>query len=99
MLILRGERWVYMYNEELKQKFIDTQVDSMKNMVKSIFIASEKLENEKDKDIAEFTIDEIFDMFNQIGSKTYRSLYLKKTYLANYVDFYRENRHIDIENN
>ena len=43
-----------MYNEELKQKFIDTQVDSMKNMVKSIFIASEKLENEKDKDIAEF---------------------------------------------
>lgn len=88
-----------MYNEELKQKFIDTQVDSMKNMVKSIFIASEKLENEKDKDIAEFTIDEIFDMFNQIGSKTYRSLYLKKTYLANYVDFYQENRHIDIENN
>lgn len=88
-----------MYNEELKQKFIDTQADSMKNMIKSIFVASETLENEKDKDIAEFTVDEIFAMFHQIGSKTYRSLYLKKTYLANYVDFYQENKHVHAENN
>lgn len=77
-----------MYNEERKMAFIqqrESEVVMSPNTLKNIFSKTEGLEEEFDRDVAEFSMTEILDTYKRINTKSLDLLLNINTQLAYYA--------------
>jgi integrase len=80
------------YNEELKFEFIDSIKESYLATCKNVFNKSSFLENELNKDIYEFTIDELAKLMISLTSKSLHSSRNRNYVLHRYLDFNKNSR-------
>ena len=77
----------YIYNEELKNEFIKTLINSKKNRAKTTFDKFQKLETKLNKDLSFFTKEEALKALKKCNSKSYKALHDRSIILSEYVNY------------
>lgn len=76
-----------IYNEELKNRFMEQYPDSTKMAYEIIFRKTAKTEEQLGKDLCNFNFSEIDGLLYSIGAKTVESLVSAVSVLSGYTDF------------
>lgn len=76
-----------IYNEELKNRFMEQYPDSTKMAYEIIFRKTAKTEKQLGKDLCNFNFSEIDGLLYSIGAKTVESLVSAVSVLSGYTDF------------
>ena len=91
-----------MYNEELKQEYINYKLNENRNFTlisTRIFKKSENKENILNKDISNFTITEIIDLYKSFCSTSYESLNVITSAYKGYTDWCIEQGYVEDNQN
>lgn len=79
-----------MFNEELKQAFIDSRKGKDNVAYKGVFSAGAELEEELGKDLATFSVEEIYEMFRRCGFVEPEGARGRLAGLIHYGNYYAE---------
>lgn len=93
-----------MYNQEIKEEFIELQSKSYKKQLESSFKKIGKIEDQKEKDLAYFSKEIIVKMYEEFDY-TLKTTKMINKFLSKYSDFYfkkmgethSRNQYIDID--
>lgn len=87
-----------MYNQEIKEEFIDLQTDSYKRKLRASFKRIGEIEDQENSDLAYFSRDVINKMYEQFDYTLTTTKTLNRL-LAEYSDFYFKKMKIECFNN
>ena len=73
------------YNPEIKQKFIDSQKDTMKNNIISIFRGSKDFEERMKKDLNVFTVKELEDYYKYLNKSSVKGIMVVHNAIRRYI--------------
>lgn len=84
-----------MYNEEIKQEFMEQYGEGTRKILQRIFRISRPLEEDLGKDLYDFNRDELRRLFFLFGAKTAYSSKANVTWIHKYLDFCSEERYLE----
>jgi integrase len=76
------------YNNEIKEKYLDTYENkSTRDVMSSVFVKSLEIEKQLEKDLYDFSIDEIKDVLYNLDASTGNSIRSSGSYIKYYIDW------------
>lgn len=90
-----------MYNNEIKEQFIEEYLHSravQETSIRALFKKTEKFEVSHEKDICTFTLEEIVHMFDSFNAKTVAAILFYNYVLKAYVAYCDYNNLFDVSN-
>jgi integrase len=81
------------YNFEFKQKFVEKNYkETTQRVVNALFRKTAKLETAYGKDVYDFSVEELTELFKSLKAKTLRSLQNSISTIEQYIDFAIKNK-------
>jgi len=78
-----------LYNEKLKEQFIHqySDNDNSKKVLRSFFNSVSKIETDFEKDLSNFSADDLVSLFSLIPSRTIKSIIFKQAIIKDYINW------------